>query len=229
MKKQILIVGLGRLGATLARALSSAGHEVLAIDTDEKNVQSVAADVTQAVQADGTSEATLRELGAGNFDLAIVTIGAEVENSVLATILLKRLGVPYVIARANSELHGTILDKIGADRIVYPEHDIGLRIAHEIEMGSVTDYVPVSEGYGVAKIVTPSYLDGKRLSELGFKVSGKGDLAVLLLQHGNEVTVSPEPQETVRTGDTLVVSGSTESLGQILTSMRSESEKKSEQ
>ncbi len=225
MKKQILIVGLGRLGATLASALSNTGHEVLAIDTDEKNVHSVATKVTQAVQADGTNEATLRELGAGNFDIAIVTIGGEVENSVLATILLKRLGVPYVIARANSELHGTILDKIGADRVVYPEHDIGLRIAHEIEMGSVTDYVPVSEGYGVAKIVTPSYLDGKRLSELGFKVSGKGDLAVLLIQHGNEVTISPELQETVKAGDILVVSGSTESLGRILSSMRSESGK----
>lgn len=220
MKKQILVVGLGRFGVTLATSLSAMGHEVLAIDSDEKNVQAVANKVTQAVQADATDEATLRELGAGNFDLAIVTIGAEIENSVLATILLKRLGVPQVIARANSELHGSILDKIGADRVVYPEHEVGLRVAHEIDIGDVAGYVPLGERYGVAKLTAPPRFDGKKLRELGFGPGGRRDLAVLLVQHGEEVIISPDLAETVKSGDTLVVSGTAESLGQVLTEVK---------
>lgn len=216
MKKQILVVGLGRLGVTLATALSAMGHEVMAIDSDDKNVQAVAPRLTQAVQADATSEATLRELGAGNFDLAIVTIGAEIENSVLATILLKKLRVPYVIARANSELHGSILQKIGADRVVYPEHEVGLRLAQEIEMGDVASYIPLGEGYGIAKVIAPTHFDGKNLRELGLGAERRRSLAVLLLKRGKEITLSPEATETLKSGDTLVISGTMESLGQVL-------------
>jgi trk system potassium uptake protein TrkA len=112
MKKQIVVIGLGRFGVSVARTLYTVGHDVLAIDTDEKTVQAVAAEITHAIQADGTNENVLRELGISNFDIAIVAIGAAVESSVLTTILLKKLGVPYVIARADNELHGSILEKI---------------------------------------------------------------------------------------------------------------------
>ncbi len=119
MKKQIVVVGLGRLGVPLAITLSNLGHDVLALDVDEKNVQIVASQITHAAQADATNETVLRNLGIGNFDIAIVTM-PEIEQSVLSTILAKKLGVRYIIARAVNELHGTILEKIGANKVVFP-------------------------------------------------------------------------------------------------------------
>ena len=221
MKKQILIVGLGRLGMALADTLFDLGHDVLAIDTDEKKVQEAAGHITHAVTADATSEAVLRELGAGNFDMAIVTTGAEVEASVLATILLKKLGVPYIIARANSELHGTILDRIGADKVVYPEKESGLRIAREIEMEGITDFIPLGEKYGITKIEAPGGSAGEKLGDLGFSARGR-ELTVLLIQrppaggHPEEALVSPDVNETVRPGDVLVIAGDITRLEQML-------------
>ena len=131
MKKQIVVIGLGQFGVSLAATLADIGHDVLALDRSEKEVQSVASQVTHAVQADTTSEAVLKELGVGNFDIGVVGIGARIENSILTTILLKKLGVPYVIARADSELHGSVLEKVGADRVVYAESEMGVRVARE--------------------------------------------------------------------------------------------------
>ena len=112
MKKQIVVIGLGRFGTSLATTLACLGHDVLALDRNEKEVQNVASQVTHAVQVDATNEAVLQELGVGNFDIAIVGIGSRIESSVLITILMKKLGVPYVIAKADTELHGSILEKI---------------------------------------------------------------------------------------------------------------------
>ncbi len=126
MKKQVLILGLGRLGISLATTLFNMGHDVMAVDDDEKRIQSMSSQITHAVQADATDEAVLKELGVGNFDVAIVTMGLSIQSSVLSTILLKKLGVPYVIARAENELHGSILEKIGADKVVFPEREIEL-------------------------------------------------------------------------------------------------------
>lgn len=225
MRKQILIVGLGRLGMPLAGALFDMGHDVLAIDTDEKQVQEAAGHITHAVQADATSETVLRELGAGNFDMAIVTTGSEVEASVLATILLKKLGVPYIIARANSDLHGTILDRIGADKVVYPEKEIGLRIAREVEMEGITDFIPLGEKYGIAKVEAPAGFTGKKLGELGFGARGR-ELTVLLIQRPpadgrpEEAIVSPDASETVRAGDVLVIAGDITSLERVLSDFK---------
>jgi len=207
MKKQILIVGLGRFGMPLAAALFDMGHDVLAIDTDDKKVQEAAVRITHAVQADATSETVLRELGAGNFDMAIVTTGSEVEASVLTTILLKKLGVPYIIARANSDLHGTILDKIGADKVVYPEKEMGLRIAREVEMEGITDFIPLGEKYGIAKVEAPAGFAGQKLGALGFGPRGHYDLAVLLIRRGEEAVVSPDINDIVLAGDVLIIAG----------------------
>lgn len=216
MKKQIVVVGLGRLGVPLAITLSNLGHEVLALDMDEKNVQSVASEITHAVQADATNEAVLRNLGVGNFDIAIVTT-SEIESSVLTTILLKKLGVPYVIARADSELHGSILERIGADKIVYPEREMGIMIAHVLTLGDVIDYIPVAPEYGVNKLIAPTYFVSRTLSELGFGRNGRWQIAVLLIQHKQEVMVSPGDTEVVREGDTLVVAGSWDKLEELFT------------
>ncbi len=220
MKKQILIVGLGRFGMPLAAALFDMGHDVLAIDTDDKKVQEAAVRITHAVQADATSETVLRELGAGNFDMAIVTTGSEVEASVLATILLKKLGVPYIIARANSDLHGSILDKIGADKVVYPEKEMGERIAREVEMEGITDFIPLGEKYGIAKVEAPAGFAGQKLRELGFGPRERYGLAVLLIRRGEEAVVSPDINDIVLAGDILIIAGDITSMERMLSDFK---------
>jgi trk system potassium uptake protein TrkA len=216
MKKQIIVIGLGRFGRSVARTLHNLGHDVLAIDTDEKIVQNMANDLTHTIQADGTNETLLRELGIGNFDIAIVAVGSSVENSVLSTILIKKLGVPQVIARADNLLHGSILEKIGADKVVYPEQEMGERVAHVVTLTDVSYYMPLVHDYGVARMSAPSYLIGGRLAELGFGPKGKWEIAVLLIQREKEIIVTPSQQETIKEGDTLIVAGNNDRLEKLL-------------
>jgi len=216
MKKQVLILGLGRFGISLATALFNMGHDVMAIDDDEKRVQNVASQITHAIQADATDETVLKELGVTSFDVAIVTIGEAIQNSVLSTILLKKLGVPYVIARAESELHGSILEKIGADRVVYPEREMGTMLAHGLTLSDVDDYIPVATNYGVSKLRALPNFVGKTLSELELGRKGKWGQAVLLIKRGKEVIVTPDMKEKVEEEDVLILSGSDDKLEQFL-------------
>jgi trk system potassium uptake protein TrkA len=215
MKKQVAVIGLGRLGIALATTLYSLGHDVLALDTNEKNVQDMASQVTRAVQADATDETTLRELGIASFDIAVVTL-AEVDSSVLTTVLLKKLGVGYIIARANNELHGGILEKIGADKVVYPEREMGVMIGHVLTLGDVIDYIPVTPGYGVVRLVAPPSFVGQTFSALGFGSKGKWKVAVLLMLRKQEVTITPSDTEVVKAGDALVLSGSWDNLEELI-------------
>jgi trk system potassium uptake protein TrkA len=216
MKKQIIVIGLGRFGRSVAKTLHNLGHDVLAIDTDEKIVQGMANEITHAIQADGTNETLLRELGIGNFDIAIVAVGSSVENSVLSTILLKKLGVPQVIARADNTLHGSILEKIGADRVVYPEQEMGERVANIVTLTDVSYYMPLVHDYGVARLLAPEYFIGGRLVDLGFGPKGKWEIAVLLIQREKEIIITPSQQETVKEGDNLIVAGNNDRLEKLL-------------
>jgi trk system potassium uptake protein len=211
MKKQIVVIGLGRLGESIAKTLIRIGHEVLAVDKDENLVQAVAPFVTHAVQTDPTSESALQELGVGNFDIGVVTL-TEIEDSVLVTISLKKLGVRFVIARAVNERHGIILEKIGADKVVFPEQEMGTGIAYVLTLGNIIDYIPVSTGYGVVKMTVPEDYIGKSLVEAGFGQRGRLDVIVLLLQRKQEIIISPGASETIRPDDVLAVSGNWEKL-----------------
>ena len=221
MKKQVAIIGLGRFGVSLANTLYGMGHDVLAIDTDERTVQNASSQATHAVQADGTNEAILQELGIANFDVAVVAMGSDIQNSVLSTILLKKMGVRYVIARANNELHGSILDRIGADRVVYPEREMGIMTAHSLTLTSVTDYISVAATYGVAKLAAPQPFIGKSLSELGLGREGRRGVAVLLIQREKEIIVTPDRAEMVKPSDVFVVAGNDDALEKLLTEVES--------
>lgn len=220
MKKQVVVVGLGRFGSSMALTLAAMGHDVLAVDVNARKTQSIASVVTHVVQADATNEVILRELGVANFDVAIVAIGSSIEASLLSTLLLKKLNVPYVIAKAESELHGSILEKIGADKVVYPEREMGQRIAHELSLPDVLDYMSISHNYGVAKFVAQRYFAGKSLSDLGFGRGGRWGIAVLLIQREREAVVTPDRTEMVRTGDVLVVAGNDDKLEEFLAAAR---------
>lgn len=220
MKRQIVVIGLGRFGISLASTLYKMGHDVLAIDKDEKLVQDISPEVTHAVQADATNEGILEDLGIRNFDYGIVAIGTEIQNSVLCTILLKRIGVPNVIAKAENTLHGIILEKIGADKVVHPEREAGTRVAHELTLVDVIDYISVSSRYGVAMLAAPAYFVNKTLTELELGRGGRWGVAVLLIQRGKEVIVTPDRAETIRAGDILVMSGDDDNLERLLTTAK---------
>jgi trk system potassium uptake protein TrkA len=217
MKRQVAILGLGRFGVGLANTLLGMGYDVLAMDVDEKKVQAIAPTITRAVQADGTDEAVLKELGVDKFDVAIVAMGSDIENSVLSTILLRKLGVRYIVGRADNDLHGTILEKIGADKVVYPEREMGTRVAHGLMLTQVLDYMPVAPAYGVAKISPPNSFIGRTLAELGLGREGKWGIAVLMIHREREIIVTPDRMEVVRAEDTLLLSGNDLRIEQMLT------------
>ena len=225
MKKQIVVIGLGRFGESLAKTLCGIGHEVLALDSEENLVQKVVPCVTQAVQVDPTNEIALRELGVGNFDIGIVSIPV-IETNVISTILLKKLGVRYVIAREVNDLHGEILRKIGADKVISPEREMGTGLAYVLTLGDVIDYIPVTTEYGVVKVSAPSHFIGKSLSELGLSHHGKTEVIVLILQRKNEIMLSPGGIETVKPGDVLVLSGGWEKLEDLFSEIEDLEEKR---
>ena len=216
MKKQVIVVGLGRFGHSMAMELYQSGHDVLAIDLDEKKVQDTLGQVTYAVKGDATSEALLKELGAQNFDVAIVAIGSDIQASILVTVLLKSLNIPFIIARSTNELHGNTLNRIGADKVVHPEEETGKRLAHVEFQSGILDYMDISSDYGVTKMRPPDKMIDHTLEESG--LSGPRDkygIAVLAIRRGRECILVPSKEEIIQTGDTLIVAGTAESLAKL--------------
>lgn len=228
MKKQIAVIGQGQFGVGVAINMTKMGHDVLAIDLSENQIQRVAPQVTHAVQADATNEAVLKDLGIGKFDIAVVAIGSRMEPNILATILVKKLGVPYVVARAETELHGSILEKVGADRIVYPEWETGVRLAQSLTLAAAEDYMPMTGNYGIIKLKAPPYLVGQKLSELGLGYKGKWEVAVFMIQRGSELIMNPRQSEPVKEEDVLVLAGSHDKLDRLLTEARKNGDKDNE-
>jgi trk system potassium uptake protein len=220
MKKQIVVIGLGRFGSRLASTLTDFGHEVLAIDKREDRVNRLPTRVTKPVLADATNENVLKELGVGNFDVGIVAIGYDPMSSILATTLLKKLGVRYIVARAQDELHGEILSRVGADMVVNPEIDMGARIAHSTTFEEILDHIVLTETYGVSKLAVPTYLIGLSLSEIGFGRTGKTDHMVLILQRQKEIILIPDRAEVLRAGDILIIAGPDNTLDQLLDAVK---------
>ncbi len=208
--QQVAVLGLGRFGSAVARELTRLGHEVLAIDSDERIVQEIAEDVTHAAQADITDDAALEELGLAEFDTAIVAISSNLEVSILATVLLRRLGTPIIVAKASNQLHGSILAQVGATRVVYPEHDTGVRVAHSFAAPGVHDYLSVAPGYGIALFDVPKSWVGKTIGEL--IQQGSSRVTIVAVSRSNSVTMNPDASEVLRAGDQIVVSGVDESL-----------------
>ncbi len=209
-KKQVVVIGLGRFGYSVARTLCELGHEVLGLDKDLRRVEDVSEFATQAAQMDATDEEALKDMGVRNFDIGVVSIGSDIKSSILVTLLLKRLGVKTVVSKAQDDLHGEILEKVGADRVVYPERETGVRVAHRITSPSLVDYLEVMPGYGIAKMVTPAIFVGKELGQLDLK--GRFGLTTLILRRGAESIVNPSRSEVLGSGDVLVVAGRDEKL-----------------
>jgi trk system potassium uptake protein TrkA len=204
MKEQVVVVGLGRFGSSVARELERLGHEVLATDVDEAAVNEIAPDVTHAVQVDAGVEGGLASIGAGDVSTAIVGITGDTEASIFATMALRTLGV-RTIAKAGSRLHARILEQIGAERVVSPEQEAGIRVAHTFNIAGVVDYLVIAPRFGIARVVPPPAYQGRSLRDLDLQ--GRLSLTPIALRRGDKVVVNPTRDEVLRPGDELVLVG----------------------
>ena len=208
--KSYIVIGLGRFGREVARRLCELGNEVLAMDTENELVQQISDDVTHAVVGDARDKDVLRALGAKDFDCGIVAIGASLGNSVLATMNLKELGVPYVVCKAHDETHRQVLKKLGADRVVIPEQENAARLARSMSSHNVLDYIELSEDYGIIEVPAPNPWQEKSLLDLNIRA--KLGVNILAVKRGNDFIVSPAADFRILQGDILVVLGDTAAL-----------------
>ena len=208
--KSFVVIGLGRFGTETALSLCRQGCEVLVLDSSNELVQSLSDRVTQAVVGDARDKEVLRALDVGSFDCGIVAIGDSLADSVLATMNLKELGVPYIVCKAHDETHTQVLTKLGADKVVIPEKEQANRLARSLASTNVLDYIELSEDYGIVEIPAPDSWQEKSLIELN--VRAKLGLNILAVKRDGEITVSPAADFRVAKGDTLVVLGDSGAL-----------------
>lgn len=214
MRKQFVVIGLGRFGTSVAKTLTSLGHEVLALDKNEHAVHEIMNDVTQAVQADAREEETLRALGVRNLDVAVVAIGDDLEANILITLMLKEMGIPYVVAKARSVQHGKVLEKIGADKIVYPEQDMGIRLANNLIRTNVMDFIELSLDYSIFEIIAPAQFVNKSIGQLNLRAFYK--INVLAIKKGKEkIVIAPGANEVIAEKDILVIVANKKALSKL--------------
>lgn len=210
--RQFIVIGIGRFGKAVAERLYELGHEVLAVDTDEDTIQKVSEKVTHAVTADATDENVLRSLGVRNFDVGVVAIGSDIQSSIIVTLMLKEMGVGYIVAKAQNDTHAKVLLKIGADRVVFPERDMGERVAHNLIGTNILEYIELSEEHSIIEFAALQSWIGKDLRDLNLRA--KYGVTVVAMRNRNEesINVSPKADTEIREGDILIVVGSNDDL-----------------
>jgi trk system potassium uptake protein len=200
------VIGLGRFGGGLAETLVELGHDVLGVDSNAKLVQTFANRLTHVVEADSTDLDAMRQIGAGDFSTAVVAIGTEVEASILTTAVLVDLRVPRIVAKAVTEPHGRILERVGAHRVVFPERDMGIRVGHSLA-GAMIDYFQLDPGFALVETEAPQALVGKTLAEA--EVRKRYGITVVCVKPAGGTFTYATPETVVNEGDILVVAGET--------------------
>ena len=220
MKKQTFaVIGLGRFGSAMARTLTDLGQDVIGIDADEERVQRHADVIRSAVQLDANDERALRAVGVQDVDVVVISIGENIEASLLAVMLVKDLGVRRVIAKAVTTLHGRILERIGVDRVIFPEREMAIRVAHSLVVPNVLDYIELSRDFSIIEIPAPRDFAGKSLKQL--QLRNRYGLTLIAIKRkpaggGPEVTnVAPNADDRILAGDILALLGPNERLAQL--------------
>ncbi|MDQ0268538.1 potassium channel family protein [Cytobacillus purgationiresistens] len=208
--RQYAVIGLGRFGTSIARRLHEAGQEVLGIDVNEERVEAAELYVTHAVVADTTEEKAISSIGIRNFDCVIVAIGNDMQASILTVMLLKDLGVKKIIAKALDKRHGQVLDKIGTDLIIYPERDMGERVANQLLSPNMLNYIELSKEYNIEEIMIPSKMAEKNLRELDIRA--KYNVSAIAVVREGDIIISPSPDQIIHKGDFLVIIGNREDI-----------------
>ena len=203
--KQFAVIGLGRFGSSVAITLAKMGYEVLGIDVDQERVNDLAEIITESVKVDAIDEQSLKALGIRNCDVVIVAIGREIQASILTTVILKDMGVSKVVAKAQTELHGKVLERIGADKVVFPERDMGVKVAKALVSKNIMDQIALSPEYSLVEMAAPQGFFNKTLEKSGAR--NKYGVSILAIRRGSEVIISPNASQIILEGDILVVIG----------------------
>lgn len=211
--KSYVVVGLGRFGSEVARQLYRCGCEVLAIDVKSELIQQISPDVTHAAVGDSRDKEVLKMLGVGEFDCAVVAIGDDLAASVLVTMNMKELGVPYLVCKAHDDIHRRVLEKLGADRVVIPEQENAARLAKGLSSPNLLDYIELSEEYSIIELPAPKSWEGKNLKELN--VRAELGVNILAVRRNGKMDVSPTADFTFQSGDVVVVLGDTKALDSV--------------
>lgn len=211
----VAVIGLGRFGRAIALELMATGTEVLGIDTSEEIVQSLNGELTQVVRADTTKEEVLRQLAVDAFDRVVVAIGSDIQSSILTTSILLRLGIPHIWAKAVSDAHGQILTQLGVPHVIYPEHDMGRRVAHLVR-GAALDYIEVDDDYAIVKMGPNRIVEGKRLGDTNLRQ--EYGVTVMAVRREGTTWCNADADTVIAAGDTILIAGpikKAEAFGQL--------------
>ena len=212
--KQYLVIGCGRFGSSVAKKMCQLGNEVMVIDKDEDSINNIAELVTHTAIVDVTEERDLKSIGLGNFDVVIVAISSDIRASIMATVMAKEMGVPKVVCKAKDELQAKVLYKIGADKVVFPERDMGIRLAYNLASENILDQITLDPEYSIMEIVTPQNWVGKTIIELNLRA--KYDITVLAVKTQSGLKVMPSPNYKMQEKNILIIIGNTDKISDII-------------
>ncbi len=213
--KSFLVIGLGRFGGNLATTLAEMGNEVLVVDEEEERVQKIADRVTHAVVGDARDEQVLRSIGPRNFDCVVVALSMDMQSSTLVTLMLKEMEAKHIVSKAQSEIHMRILQKVGADLVVFPEKDMGMKVAQRLAMNNIIDYIELSDEFSIVEVRTPAKWVGKSLKELDVRRAFGINILAVKHQGDGRIDISPDPAAKLMPEDVLVLIGSTEDITRV--------------
>ncbi len=224
--RQFAVIGLGNFGRSVALSLAEKGGQVMAIDKNEERIQDISEKVTYAVKADASDEKVLKSLDIKNVDVAIVSVGESMETSIMISLLLREMGVKMIVTKAISSLHGKVLRKIGVDRVIFPERDIGAKLAESLISPNIYEYIELSPNYSIVEIISPHSFAGKSLKELDVRKEYKITIIAIKRKipevtdsgetHFKEdINVTPFPEDEIESGDILVVVGADKDINKL--------------
>jgi trk system potassium uptake protein len=214
VKRKFAVIGLGRFGAAMATTLISLGQDVLGIDSDPDHVQHLSDVVPHLLILNASDPKALQEAGVGEVDVAVISIGTNIEASLLIVMAVKEMGVKHIVAKSTTEVHGRILERLGVDRVIYPEREAATRMAHSLVVPNVIDYISLSNDFSIIEIPAPAMFIGKSLRSIDLRAKhGLTLIAIKRVVEGKSTTsVSPPADEVIQTGDTLALVGSNKAL-----------------
>ena len=218
-RKQFGVIGLGRFGSAMAMTLTELGHDVIGVDGDETRVQQLADVITHALQIDATDEKALRAAGIQDVDVAVVSIGENIESSLLVVMQLRDLGIGTIVAKAVTPLHGRILEKLGVSRVIFPEREMAIRIAHSLVLPNVIDYIELSRDFSIVEVPAPAAFVGRTLKQL--ELRPRLGLTLIAIKRRSDdsgavvTNIAPAADEIIRPGDILALLGGNEKLNQL--------------
>ena len=218
--KQYIVIGAGRFGTSLAKSLIALGQEVMVIDENEKIIQQLSETMDNVAVVSATDESALKNIGLSNFDVAIVCIGSDLRASIMATLIAKDVGVPVVISKATDKIQAEVLNKIGADRVVFPEHDMGVKLARALSFNNLVDFMELDGDHSIFEIRVPSEWIGNNLASL--EVRDRYKINVVAVKRGDTFEVPPEPEKVFNENDVVVVAGKTKILESMIGKASSE-------